>query len=156
MLMPAEWSMLIAKAQAGDVPSNVQFPALTIAAQTPDVSSPSVPSKIFTVEAMSFSLEPEPGALPDCLVQMALNCVFIPLSILTTIALNNIEMDQNVKYKHITYGSGAGNTFLDEFSFPTEDQLRNFEFGQAYMNWLTLIETMSDPVVKQCWHTHHK
>ena len=40
-------------------------------------------------------------------------------------------------------------TFLDEVAFPTEDKLSDFEFDQAYMNWLTLIEAISDPVVEQ-------
>ena len=32
-------------------------------------------TKIFTVDVAIFSLDPEPGALPDCLIQMALNSV---------------------------------------------------------------------------------
>ena len=52
----------------------------------------------------------------------------------------NIKTNQYVKYKCITYGSGAGKTFLDEAAFPTEDELSDFEFGQAYTNWLTLIK----------------
>src|SRR5882724_13682317 len=46
--------------------------------------------------------------------------------------------------------------FLDEASFPAEDDLNDFEFGQVYMNWLTLIETVSDPIVDKGWHNHHK
>jgi len=53
-------------------------------------------------------------------------------------------------------GSGIIKTFLNETSFPTEDQLSNFKFGQAYTNWLTLIETVLDPIVEQGWHAHHK
>ena len=75
---------------------------------------------------------------------------------LTTLTLNNIEMNQDVKYKHITYGSGMCKTFLDEAAFPTEDELSDFEFGQAYMNWLTFIEAVSDPIVEQGWHVDHK
>src|SRR5882724_5314558 len=88
--------------------------------------------------------------------QMALNLIFIPLSMLTMLKLNNIEMNQDMKYKHITYGSGARKTFLDEAAFPTEDKLSNFEFGQAYRNWLTLIKMVLDPMIEQGWHTHHK
>jgi len=47
-------------------------------------------AKIFTAAAMTFSLDPELGTLPDCLSQMALNHVFIPLSMLMTVSLNNI------------------------------------------------------------------
>src|SRR5882724_5633323 len=32
----------------------------------------------------------------------------------------------------------------------------HFKFGQAYVNWLTLVETVSDPVVELGWHVHHK
>jgi len=123
------------------------------ASTTPPYLSPH--AKVFTAEAATFSLDPEPGMLPDCLVQMALNWVFIPLSMLTTLMLNNIETNQDIKYKHIIYGSGVGKT-LDETVFPTEDELSDFEFGQAYMNWLTLIEAVSDPIVEQGWHVHHK
>ena len=87
---------------------------------------------------------------------MALNHVFIPLSMLTTNSLNRIEISENVKYKCINYGSGAGKHFLDDASFPPEDDLNHFEFGQAYVNWLTLVETVSDPVVELGWHMHHK
>jgi len=87
---------------------------------------------------------------------MVVNQVTIPLSMLMTVALNNIETNQNVKYKWITYGSGIGKTFLDDTLFLTEDQLSDFEFSQAYINWLTLIKTVLDPVVEQGWHGHHK
>ena len=74
---------------------------------------------------------------------------------LTLASLNRIEHN-DVKYKHINYGLGAGKTFLDGMYFSVKDDLNDFEFGQAYTNWLTLIETVSDPVVKQGWHSHHK
>ena len=99
--------------------------------QSPVLSDPLPLSKIFTVESSCFSLDPEPGAVLDSLLQMVLNRVFIPLSMLTTVALNNIETNQDVKYKRLTYGSGMGKTFLDECSFPPEDQLSDFEFSQA-------------------------
>src|SRR5467141_199934 len=56
----------------------------------------------------------------------------------------------------MTHGSGAGKYFHDEASFCTEDDLNDFEFGQAYTNWLTLIEMVSDPVVEHGRCTHHK
>ena len=63
---------------------------------------------------------------------------------------------EHVKYKHINYGSGAGKLFLNETSFPPEDDLNHFKFGQAYTNWLTLMETVSDSIVEQGWNMHHK
>ena len=74
----------------------------------------------------------------------------------TKSAFNNIESNQDVKYKSLTYGSGIGKTFLDETSFPTEDQLSDFKFSQAYTNWLTPIESVSEPAVELGWHVHHK
>ena len=62
--------------------------------------------EIFTVDSTCFPLDPDPSALPDCLIQMAVNQVFIPLSMPVT--LNNIETNQVVKYKWITYSSGIG------------------------------------------------
>ena len=116
-------------------------------AATLNMAAASSHAKIFAADAVTFSLDPEPYALPDSLIQMALNCIFIPLSILTTVTLNNIETNQDVKYKHITYSSGAGKTFLDKTAFVAEDKLSNFEFGQACTNWLTLIEMVSDPII---------
>ena len=75
---------------------------------------------------------------------------------LTTVALNNIETNQDIKYKRLTYGSGMGKTFLDECSFPPEDQLSDLEFSQAYTNWLMLFESVSEPPVSLGWQAHHK
>jgi len=71
-------------------------------------------------------------------------------------SLDRIKMNQYVKYKHISYSSGSGKIFLNETCFPSEDNLKDFEFNQAYMNWLTLIEVVSDLAVEQGWHAHHK
>ena len=65
-------------------------------------------------------------------------------------SLNRIKTNQDVKYKHISYGSDSGKNYL------SEDHLNDSEFNQAYMNLLTLIEAMSDPEVEQGWHVHHK
>ena len=154
-LSPTEWSTLISKVQAEGQP--------TFIPNTPDVTTPlgGLPdplplTKIFTVKAACFSLNPEPGTLLDCLMQMALNHFFMPVSMLTTSALNNIETNQDVKYKCLTYGLGIGKTFLDKMSFPTEDQLSYFKFGQVYTNWLTLIKSVSEPTVELGSHEHHK
>jgi len=95
----ANWSILIAKAQAGELPPVLTVPDLNSFLLSPDALAPSPHAKIFTTDLATFSLEPKPGMLPDCLVNMALNRIFIPLSMLTTVALNNIEMNQDVKYK---------------------------------------------------------
>jgi len=45
---------------------------------------------------------------------------------------------------------------MDETAFVAEDKLSDFEFVQAYTNWFTLIDMVSDPVNEQGWHMHHK
>ena len=65
-------------------------------------------------------------------------------------------MNQKIKFKHISYRLGVGKFFLDESCFPTEDDLNDLEFNQAYTYWLTLIDMVTDPMVEQGWHTHHK
>ena len=40
--------------------------------------------------------------------------------------------------------------------FPSKDDLNDFKFNQAYMNWLMPIEAVCDPAVEQGWHAHHK
>jgi len=68
-------------------------------------------SIVFMKEAAIYSLDSDPRALPDCLIQMALNNVFIPLSMQTTESLNRIKNNQDVKFKQIPYGSGSGKCF---------------------------------------------
>jgi len=72
-------------------------------------------------------MEPDPSTFPDCLIQMALNHVFIPLSMLTMDSLNQIKMSENMKYKCINYSSGASKHFLDNASSPPEDDLNHFQ-----------------------------
>jgi len=100
-------------------------------------------------------MEVDPGALPDALLQMAYNNIFIPLSMLTTASLNCIKTNEHIMYKHISYGPRSGKAFLDEDFFLTEDDLDNFEFGQAYTNWLMLIEAILDPIIEQGWCKNH-
>jgi len=124
-LSATDWSLPINKVQSGNVPSITITPK---AASSSVNLVPNTPlSKIFTTDSAVFSMEPDPSALPDCLIQMALNPVFIPLSIITTDSLNRIKTSKNVKYKRINYGSGASKHFLDDASFPPEDDLNHFE-----------------------------
>ena len=109
--MAAECSVLISKSQSGGVPASVQVLVADRNAALSNMATVSPHTKVFTVEAATFSLDPKPGVLPDCLVQMAFNHVFIPLSTLTTYVLNNNETNQDVKYKCIMYGTGTGKHF---------------------------------------------
>jgi len=137
----AEWSLLINKVQAG------KMLAMTIAPTSsclPTLDQP-ITSKVFTADAEVFSPDFNPSACPDCLVHMVLQKIFIPLSMLMTSSLSRIETNQNVKFKHILYGLGAGKFFLDESCFPMDDDLNNFEFNQVYANWLTLSRGLLIP-----------
>ena len=114
---PSKWSTPISKAQTGVIPTPNGEPLPDPNSALLSAPTPSSHNKVFMADVATFSLDPEPGSLPDCLIQMALNHVFIHLFMLTTVALNNIETNQDVKYKHITYSSGASKTFLDEATF---------------------------------------
>ena len=92
-LSPAEWSALIAKAQTDRISHAVPVPHGSVPPHA-SLTDNLPPTKIFTVEAASFSIDPEPGAILDSLLQMALSHVFIPLSMLTMVALNNIETNR--------------------------------------------------------------
>ena len=79
--------MLINRVQAGELPS-VTIMLQYISPQNQASMALSAPNKVFTQEPAVFSLDPDPGTLPDSLIQMALNKVFIPLSMITTAPLN--------------------------------------------------------------------
>jgi len=55
---------------------------ITIAPPSPSFPTLDQPitGKVFIADAAIFSLDADPSVLPDCLVQVALNKVFIPLS----------------------------------------------------------------------------
>jgi len=104
-LSATDWSLLINKVQAGELPGISMAPLQTDALSA---SAPMPLSKVFTVKSATFSLDLDPGALPDCLIQMALNKIFIPLSMLTTASLNKIEHNE-AKFKQVIMVLGPGN-----------------------------------------------
>ena len=65
LLSPADRLLLINKVQAGELPSITIIPHTNV--------------NMSLAEAARFSLESDPGALPYCLIQMALNWVFNPM-----------------------------------------------------------------------------
>jgi len=89
-LTTAEWSSVIGKAQMGEVPLTTGDLLADPKAAPSNMAVASPHTKVFTADAMTFSLDPELGTLNDCLIQITLNCVFIPLS------LNNIEKKNKV------------------------------------------------------------
>ena len=92
--------------------------------------------------ALKNSLDMETDVLPDVVVHMMQNRVFIPLSLLTTATLDRIQLNQNVKFQRITFGNGTGHTSIDETTFPAEDSLSESDFWQAYrIGWLLSMPT---------------
>src|SRR5882724_7164332 len=75
--------------------------------------------------------------VPNAVLQMAYNKMYILLSMLTTSALNKICSNNNLKYRKIPFGNGIGKQSLDEASFPAENSLTETTFFQSYRNWLT-------------------
>jgi len=89
-LTVVDLSFLINKVQAGDLPAITIIPQPGASSSNSEEAGVTPISKLFTAESASFSLEPKPGVLPDFLVQMALNQVFIPLSMLMMDSINRI------------------------------------------------------------------
>ena len=110
---------------------------------------------VFTDElALKNSLDVETDVLPDSVVHMMQNRVFIPLSLLTTATLHRIQLNQNVKFQRITFGNGSGCTSIDETTFPAEDSLSQSDFGKL-QNWLALVKLLCGPAIVHGWHSHH-
>ena len=103
--------------------------------------------------AITYHLD-SPG-IPNALLQMAFNRLFIPLSMLTAATMDHIKYNCNLKYHKIVLNNGAGEYSLDESSFPEELTLNESEFWQAYRNWLLIISSIADTHVADIWRAHH-
>ena len=90
--------------------------------------------------------------IPNPILQMAFLKLYIPLSLLTTTALDN---NDGLKYQNILSGNRAGKHTLDISLFPNELSLSESEFWQAYCNWLSLIKIITEPVLANGWRMHH-
>jgi len=93
--------------------------------------------------------------IPNAILQMVYNKLYVPLSMLTTSALSKIQMNNNLKFRKIPFGNGIGKQSLDESSFPLEDLLTETYFFQAYRNWLMVIDIIATPDVAVGWYEHH-
>ena len=93
--------------------------------------------------------------IPNPILQMAFLKLYIPLSLLTTTAIDKIHFNDRLKYQKILFGNGTGKHTLDISLFPNELSLTESEFWQAYRNWLTLIEIIAEPPLANGWRTHH-
>ena len=93
--------------------------------------------------------------LPNAILHMMSNSIYMSLAFLTTSALDRIQLNQNVKYHKIPFRHGAGKITIDETSFPLEECLTEMDFWQASKNWLILVETLTGPAITTGWHAHH-
>jgi len=80
--------------------------------------------------------ELNPSGIPDTLWVMIHLKLFIPLSMLTTVSLMQIQYNDNLNFKKIPFGYTAGKYVLDESHFPPKDSLTNSEYMQAHKCWL--------------------
>ena len=102
---------------------------------------------IFKADAVKPEYELNARLIPNPILQMAYLKLFIPLSLLTTVALDRIEFNDGLKFHKIIFGNGIGKHSFDVSSFPTEQSLSESEFWQAYRNWLSLIDIITDPPI---------
>ncbi|KAF8582454.1 hypothetical protein K439DRAFT_1351182 [Ramaria rubella] len=111
---------------------------------------------IFSLAATSKNeLKLNVTAIPPSILQMAFNKMYIPLSMLKTSALNHICNNDNLKFKKVPFSNGAGKQSLDESQFPSESSLSILLFFQAYRNWLSDIDIISNPQLAVGWYEHH-
>ena len=75
---------------------------------------------IFKAESMKPEYELNLRTLPKQILQMVYLKLFIPLSLLTTSALDKIQFNDGLKYQKIIFGSNAGKHMLDISIFPVE------------------------------------
>ena len=106
--------------------------------------------------AFENTIEVDWDPLPDAILHMMLNSLYISLAFLTTSALDCIQLNQNVKYRKIPFGHGVGKITIDETSFPLEESLAETDFWQASKNWLILVETLAGPAITEGWCAHHQ
>jgi len=136
----------------------------SLAAPVPLVPSPAVVNSTLHFSALppsynfdnivSNSYHLDSVGMPNALVQMAFNQLFIRLSMLTSATMDRIRYNWNLKCHKLIFGNGAGKYPLDESSFPDELALNECEFWQVYRNWLFIIDVIADTRVADSWKAH--
>ena len=106
--------------------------------------------------AIKNTVEVDWDPLPNAILHMMSNSIYISLTFLTTSALDHIQVNQNVKYRKIPFRHGAGKIAINETSFPLEESLTETDFWQASKNWLILVETLTGPAITEGWRVHHR
>ena len=148
------WAAILSAAQGSG--STLDLPALktTLTASAPPDDFAEL-GHIFKVESTKPEYKLNLRMLPKQILQMAYLKLFIPLSLLTTLALDKIQFNDRLKYQKIIFSSNAGKHMLNILIFPDEMSLSEMEFWQAYCNWLMLIDLIADSIMANSWHEHH-
>ena len=68
-------------------------------------------------------LELDTDTLQVTILSMARSHIYIPLSLLTTTALDCIMLNQSVRYRKVVCRRGVGKSVVDEAYFPAEESL---------------------------------
>jgi len=66
--------------------------------------------------------------IPNAILQMAYNKLYIPLLMLTMSVLSMICTNDNLKFHKIPFGNGLRKQSLDKVTFPVEDSLTEMTF----------------------------
>ena len=88
----------------------------------------------------------------NTILQMAYGKAYIPLSMLTTAALNRIRSNDNLKYVKVP--NSAVKQTLNPSQFGSEDDLSSDNWDQAYSNWLVLLKSIAENQVLEGWQQH--
>jgi len=99
--------------------------------------------------------ELNPTGIPVALRMMMHLKIFIPLSMLTTALLSQINYNDNIKYKKIPFRHVAGKYALDEAHFPPEYFLSDAEYLQVHKHWLSLMKLSAQAYIFRGWRAHH-
>src|SRR6266481_4733340 len=110
---------------------------------------------IFKLSSVKPEYKMNTHPIPNAILQMAYSKLFIPLSVLTSMALDKIQFNDGLKFHKFVFGNGSGKHSLDVSTFPTELSLTEMEFWQAYCNWLSLIDIIAEPAVADGWKLHY-
>ena len=94
-------------------------------------------------------------AIPNLMLAISFEKLFLPLSLLTTNTLNRIRANDGLKFVKLTSGNEAGKHMLDVSAFPSETTLMATDFLQAYANWLVVIKSTCDEETARGWYKHY-
>ena len=110
---------------------------------------------IYTEEqARKNALTLKPQGIPNAILQMVHGRVYIPLSMLTTAALNHVRTNDNLQYVKVP--NSIIKQTLNPAQFGAEDDMSTNDWDQAYRNWILLLKIITDPGIVAGWVDHRE